>query len=93
MHKIAASFQQRDIDLLARCKPPSGIESRGFVDRKIAPVDLHMPEREKPGPEDEEAGRGHGRDRSFSGPAIVLGRSESRGSALDQPRIRASGAT
>lgn len=39
---IAAGFQQQDIDFLARCKPPSGIESRGFVDRKIAPVDLHM---------------------------------------------------
>lgn len=26
-------------------KPPSGIESHGFVDRKIAPVDLRMPAR------------------------------------------------
>lgn len=30
-----------------------------------------------------------GRDRSFSGSAIVLGRSESRGSAADQPRVPA----
>jgi len=43
--------------------------------------------REKPRPETEETGRGCGRDRSFSGFTIVLGRWESRGSALDQPRV------
>jgi len=42
-YKIAAGFQQQDNDLLARCKPPSGIKSCGFVDRKIAPVDLRIP--------------------------------------------------
>lgn len=41
-HKIAAGFQWQDNDLLARCKPPSGIKSPGFVDRKIAPVGLRI---------------------------------------------------
>lgn len=91
--KIAAGFQQQDIDLLARCKTTV----RNRIARVRRPENRsswssHAGERNLDR-RLKKADRGRGRDWSFSGPAIVLGRSESRSSALDQPRVRASGAT